>query len=126
MIKVLYYYYYLFYKKIWHENDPHFTTILSLSFLFSLYLNCFIDLILALTLSVTLNIYYYMSILLIIAIVMYLSFLKNKKGEYIVLKEKPVFLNNSISIIISITSFLFGILIMFFEADIIRAILNKY
>ncbi len=36
MIKVLYYYYYLFYTKIIRDDEPHATTIFTLSFSLSL------------------------------------------------------------------------------------------
>ena len=125
IIRVLYYYFYLFYKKIWRENDPHLATVLSLSFIFSLFVNGVIDVILASFLGFSLTKYYKMGVLIVITIIMYYTFLKNGKGNIIVSKEKPKLKNDTISKTISILFFILAILLLFLKADIIRFILHK-
>ena len=122
IIRVLYYYFYLFYKKILKEDDPHLTTVLALSFLFFLYAFGFIDMLLSITFHIRISMFINICLLIIIAIIMHIIFLFNKKGEYIVKKEKPMIYNNTISKIITITIFILSLLIMFFEQMIIRVI----
>lgn len=125
IFNIFYYYFYLFYKKRWKDSNPHLTTVLSLSFLYSLLLNGVIDLFLASVYDFVLNKYYKMGVLLVIVVIMSIVYLKKGKGEIIVSKEKPVFHNKKISIIISIFLFFVGVLFLFLKADIIRIILNS-
>lgn len=124
LIDVLYYYYYLFYKKIWRDNDPHLTTVLSLGFIFSIIINGIIDLMIVFAFGVFLNKYQKIAIALSAIIIMYIIFIKNKRGVYIVKGESQLIYNHLISIVISISFLTIGLLFLFFKADIIRAILN--
>ncbi len=45
LFEVFYYYYYLFYIKVLVQPEPHFTTVLALSFVESLWVNSVIDMI---------------------------------------------------------------------------------
>ena len=125
IIRVLYYYYYLFYKKIWRENNPHLVTILSLSFMFSLFVNGFIDILIASFFGFSLTKYYKMGVLIVITIIMHYIFLRNRKGEIIVSKEKPQIKNDFISKTMSILFFILAMVLLFLKADIIRVILHK-
>ena len=53
---VLYYYIYLFYVKVMSDNQPHSRTVWALGFLFSLIINCPLDMGLAYFFSYTLSI----------------------------------------------------------------------
>lgn len=123
MIKVLYYYYYLFYKNIWKDEDPYLTTILSLSFIISLILNGIIDIILASTYSLYLNKYLRLGVLIVIVLFMHYFFRKDKRKD--IVRGKPMIYNHNISKIISIVFLLIGLFFHFFNADIVRSILNK-
>jgi len=122
MINVLYYYYYLFYKNIWKDNDPHLSTILSLSFIISLIINGLIDFFLSSVYSIFLDTYLKMGILIIIIFLMHYYFKKEMRKE--ILKVKPMIYNHMISKIISIVFFLIGLFFLFFKADIVRNILK--
>lgn len=122
MIKVLYYYYYLFYKNIWKDEDPHLSTILSLSFIISLIVNGLIDFFLALAYSTFLNVYLNMGVLIIIIFIMHYFFRKEKRKD--ILKKKPMIYNHNISKTISIIFLFIGLFFLFFKADIVRNILN--
>ena len=122
MIKVLYYYYYLFYKNIWKDNDPHLTTILSLSFIFSLIVNGIVDIILASFFSLYLNKYIRIGILIVIILIMHSFFIKERRKE--ILKIKPMIYNHIISKIISIVFLLIGVFFHYCNADIVRNILK--
>ena len=56
MMDVLYYYIYLFYVKVMSDNQPHSRTVWALGFLFSLIINCPLDMGLAYFFSYTLSI----------------------------------------------------------------------
>ncbi len=121
MIKVLYYYYYLFYKNIWKDKDPHLTTILSLSFIIYLIMSGVIDIILASIFSICLNKYVRLGILIIIIFIMHYLFRKEKRKD--ILKNKPMIYSQKISKIISIVFLFIGLFFLFFNADIVRNIL---
>lgn len=121
MIKVLYYYYYLFYKNIWKDKDPHLTTILSLSFISYLIINGIVDIILTSIFSIYLNKYVRLGILIVIIFLMHYSFRKEKRKD--ILKNKPMIYSQKISKIISIAFLLMGLFFHFFSADIVRNIL---
>jgi len=98
------------------------TTVLALSFLFFLYAFGLIDILLSIVFHFRISMFYNICLLITIAIIMHVIFLFNKKGEYIVKKEKPMIYNHTVSKIITITVFIAGLLIMFFEPMIIRLI----
>ena len=57
MMDVFYYYIYLFYVKVMSDNQPHSRTVWALGFLFSLIINCPLDMGLAYFFSYTLSIF---------------------------------------------------------------------
>ena len=122
MIKVLYYNYYLFYKNIWKDEDPHLSTILSLSFIISLIVNGIIDITLASTYSLYLSKYLRLGVLFIIILFMHYFFRKEKRKD--ILREKPMIYNHDISKTISIVFLFTGLFFLFFNADIVKNILN--
>jgi small-conductance mechanosensitive channel len=120
IFKVLYYNFYLFYKKILKDDDPHFTTVLALSFLFSLYAFSICDIFLTFFFHSRTSLNFNIGLLITITVVMYIIFLHEKKGDYIVKEEKPVIYSNKISKVITITIFIIGLLIIFFERILIK------
>jgi len=117
-MKALYYNYYLFYKKIWKDNDASFTTRLSLSFLESLFINGVFQILLAyffckkLPLSIKLGIA--LALLLINTYIIFTS-----RNEKKIINSNPEILNSSFfSRVFAILFFLylhqhyFGYLIM--------------
>jgi hypothetical protein len=122
MIKVLYYYYYLFYKIVWKDKDPHIATILSLSFIISLIVNGIIDIMLTSIFSLYLNKFIRLGILFVIIILMQSFFKKEKRKKILI--DKPMIYSHKVSKIVSVTFLLIGLFFHFFSADIIRYILN--
>lgn len=122
MIKVLYYYYYLFYKNIWKDNDPHLSAILSLSFIISLVINGIVDFFLSLIFSLFLHTYIKFGVLIIIILLMHRFFNKERREK--ILKEKPFIYSHKFSKIISIIFLFIGLFFLFFKADIVRYILH--
>lgn len=123
MIKVLYYYYYLFYKTIWKDSDPHLSSILTLSFIISLIVNGLTDILLTLIFSLFLHTYIKVGVLVVIIFLMHYLF--NKERSEKILKEKPFIYSQKLSKAISIVFLLIGLFFLFFKADIVRYILHR-
>lgn len=124
MINVFYYYYYLFYTKVLPDNQPHSTVIFTLSFTFSLILNCIVNISLAYILGISLGKWEMIGIFIFIIVLLYFVYYKNGKGKKIVTKKPKIFNNNAISIILTVLLFLISILALFLQADITKKILN--
>ncbi len=123
-MNVFYYYYYLFYTKVLPDNQPHSTVIFTLSFTFSLILNCIVNITLAYILGISLGKWEMIGIFVFIIVLLYFAYYRNGKGKRIV-KEKPkIFNSNRISIVLTALLFLIGILALFLQADITKNILN--
>ncbi len=122
ILKVIYYNSYLFYKRILKEDDPHFTTVLALSFLFSVYTFSVFDIFLSLIFRQRTSLIFNICQWIIITLIMYILFLYKNKGEYIVKKEKPILYNQQVSRIVTIIFFIGGIILIFFERWFIHKI----
>ena len=125
MISVLYYYYYLFYTRILPDDQPHATVVFTLGFTLSLIINCIVNIILAYTTNISLGKWEMLGLLAIVLAIMYFVYYKNGKGKKIV-KEKPMILNNTVSILFTILFFILAMLALFLQADITRNILENH
>lgn len=90
MIKVLYYYYSLFYKKVLKDNEPHLLATLALSFSLSLLANGLLNITLAHLLNFAFSKWEMISLLVLIILVFYLTLHRTGKAKDIV-KEEPKF-----------------------------------
>jgi hypothetical protein len=125
MISVLYYYYYLFYTRILPDDQPHATVVFTLGFTLSLIINCIVNIILAYIANISLGKWEMLGLLAIVLVILYFVYHKNGKGKKIV-KEKPMILNNTVSIIFTILIFILAMLALFLQADITRNILENH
>jgi O-antigen/teichoic acid export membrane protein len=126
MMNVIYYYYYLFYTKVLPDNQPHATVIFSLGFIISLIINGVINIVLAYKFGFALNHWGMIGVLALLIFILYLVFYKTGKGKIIVEVEKPKLFNSHVlSILLSLSLFIVGMLFLFFEADFTGNILNK-
>ncbi|WP_461634297.1 hypothetical protein [Labilibaculum euxinus] len=107
MINTLYYYYFLFYKKILRDNEPHMLATLVLSFSFSLLVNGIIDISMAHLFGIALGKYVMLGFLLLIIAIFYFRLHRTGRAKEIV-KEKPMFFNNHLLTIL-ITFLFFAI-----------------
>ena len=124
MIKVLYYYYYLFYENILKDNQPHLLATLALSFSFSLVINGIVDISMAHFFQVSLSKYIMILILLLIITIFYFSFHNTGKANEIV-KEKPMFFNNhSLSKFLVILFFVITSSFLFWESGYVGNLLG--
>lgn len=88
ILNVLYFYYYLFYKKILKDEQPIFTTTFTFSFSISLLVNGIVNIVLAHTLGEYLHKWGMISIFLgFLALSYYYYYRKDKATE--VIKNKP-------------------------------------
>lgn len=124
-MKVFYYYYYLFYTKVLPDNQPHSTVVFTLSFTLSLIINSIVNMVLASFFNTSLKKWEMIGIFAFVTLLIYLVYYRSGKGKRIV-KEKPkIFNSKSASIILTALLFLFGILALFLQADIIKNILTR-
>ncbi len=126
MIKVLYYSYYLFYTKIIPDNEPHATTIFTLSFTESLIANGIINICLVFSLNTSLNKWIMVLLFLLVLVFNYLFFNKNERGKKIVERDKPLLCNSKVlSVSFAFFIFLLGLLCMFFVPILSRTLLEN-
>jgi predicted small integral membrane protein len=93
IFNVFYYNYYCFYKKIIKDPDPHFATLLVLSFSEGLLINGPIDIFVIKWYCYQIPVGIHFSAVLILVLVNYLLFQKNGKGKKII-KVQPTLGNN--------------------------------
>lgn len=126
MLKVLYYYYYLFYSKVLIQPESHFVTILVLSAMESFLINYLIDFLsVHLFCAIPSEIWYKLLVVGTLLIINFIYYEQNGKGKVIV-KEKPKFFNDHrLSIVIVLVITLFIISLLFWAADYKMAVLNK-
>ena len=104
LLNVLYYHYYLFYVKF--DPNPHFTTVLSLSFSQALVINGAMDIIALKFFCYQIPVWIQFTIVLLFIFLNYLIFHRTNKAKQII-KSKPNILNSKVlSIIITILFFL--------------------
>lgn len=125
MFKVFYYYYYLFYSKILIQSDPHFVTILALSFMESLWINGMLD-----TISVFLYCHkigkYLMIGISIFMLIINFFYYQSEKVKNRILTEKPIFFHNHrITVFIVVGISLIGVSWMFWGSMFSKSFLQK-
>lgn len=113
-MNVIYYYYFLFYSKVFKEDEPHLTARLVLSFCQSLFINGLIADTIALHFFCY-EISKWIMISVLACILLFNYFYYSKSGrDKIIVKEKPVFFGSQrVSILISIIFFVVTISWMF-------------
>ncbi len=123
-MKVLYYYYYLFYTKILPENEPHATTIFTLSMSQSFILIGIIDLIITQAFCISIGKGRMIAISLLIMLINY--FIYSKSGKNLgIINSKPKFFNsNLLSIIITILFFVISVSVLFWGLVYTKSVLD--
>jgi hypothetical protein len=108
ILKVFYYNYYCFYKKIIKDPDPHFATLLALSFSEGLLINGPIDILAIRLYCYQVPVWIQFSLTLILVLVNYLAFQTRGKAKSII-KEQPTLVNKLFSVVITCAFFLITI-----------------
>jgi hypothetical protein len=105
-LNILYYNYFLFYKKVIKDPEPHFATVLALSFSQSLLVNGILDAIALNGFCYKIGKWVMIGIGVLIIISNYIYYHKNGKGKEVI-EEKPIMADNrSLSIAITWLFFL--------------------
>lgn len=105
MIETLYYYYYLFYRKILRDNEPHLLATLVLAFSFSLLLIMIINISMAFLFAKALSHYEMIGINVLMIFILYLTLHRTGKAKEIVKKKPMFFKNHLLSILITFLFF---------------------
>jgi hypothetical protein len=122
-MKALYYYYYLFYKKIW-DPDPRLAATLGLTALIGFFLIAVLDIALAYFFCFDFDKYYMIAIFVIIFLTNTFYLFTSKKVTAI-LKAKPMFFNNHrLTIVIVLIFSMFVISTLFWAGDYTNHILS--
>jgi hypothetical protein len=126
MLNVFYYYYFLFYSKVLVQDEPHFVTVLALSFSETLLIIYTIDVFSAHLLCKFFSVIWYkVVILLILLAINFWYYAKNKNGLKIV-KQKPKFLgNNTLSVAATMLFFLATTSFLFWMADYLMVVIEN-
>ena len=125
MIRVLYYYYFLFYTKVLPDSQPHSTVVFTLSFSLSLLINGLLSLVLAHFAGYTISNYVMVGVFIAVMVVNYMVFYRRGKGKQLV-KEKPqLFNNHKLSMLFTSVFFLTTTSWLFWGPILIKDILAK-
>jgi len=122
MMKVFYYYWYLFYKKFW-DPDPQLGATLAFTFLESLLINVILEIILANVFCFRLSKYYMIGILGICLLTNTFYFFTSKKIKQIVNREPKYFNNHRLTIFLVFSISLALISTLFWTGDYVNRIL---
>ncbi len=90
---VLYYYYFLFYKTVIKDPEPHFATVLALSFSEGLFINGIADIIALKWFCYEIKVWVQFTTLLLIIVYNYLVYHRTGLAKEII-KEKPTIINS--------------------------------
>lgn len=99
LLEVLYYQYFLFYKRILKDPEPHFATVLALSFSEGLLINGIIDIIALKWFCYEVKVWLQFSTVLLIIFLNYLAYHRTKRAKEI-LRLKPSLINSRLLSII--------------------------
>ena len=99
-MNLLYYYYFLFYTNIIPDDEPHATTIFTLSLSESFLISGVLEIISVNLSCVPFNKWLKMTIFLLIVLINYFLYFKSGKGREIVIAKPKMFNNKNLSIII--------------------------
>ena len=123
---VIYYYCFLFYRKVLKEDEPHATTIWALGFGEGYFISVVCDIVAMRYFCYDIITYFMFPIMGVALLFNYLHFSKSKRSRKIV-KEKPVFFgSHKISIILTVVFFVIIISSMFWGPVCSKYLLETY
>jgi len=124
-MKILYYYYYLFYTKVLPDDQPHATTIFTLSVSEGFLINGILQISLAHFLCISIDKWTMIGVLLLLIIANYFHFYLTRKCKEIV-KLKPKLLNsNKLSMLMVVCFFLITFSFLFWGPVYVKHILEQ-
>lgn len=125
-MKVLYYYYYLFYTKILPDDEPHATTVFTLSASEGFLINGILQISLARFFCIPVNKWPMIGVLVLLIFINYLYYHRTDKAKEIV-KNKPMFYSNhKLSIALTLLFFIITLSFLFWEPVYVKHIMEEY
>lgn len=123
---VIYYYCYLFYKKILKEDEPHALTVWALGIGEGFFISVLIDILLIHFFCIKMDKWLMIGIGLICLLLNYFYFFKSSRGQRIIIYKPAFFGNRKISMILTIIFFIVLISSMFWGAICSKYLLETY
>ena len=103
MLKVFYYYYYLFYSKVLVQPEPHFVTVLVISFIESIPIMAIMDFVAIKLYCTGVGKWPMIAVIILFNGINYLYFSRQGKGKEVV-KEKPKILgSHTLTVIVTLS-----------------------
>lgn len=125
MFKILYYYYFLAYDRLFHDSYPYMSATFALSLSLALFINGFLNILLAHIYCYTLNIWAMTGM----AFLVWMScgvFLHRNQTANNITKQKPKFFgNHKLSILITCIFFIATLALFVWEPSYSEDIINK-
>jgi hypothetical protein len=125
-MNLLYYYYFLFYTKVLPDNEPHATTVFTLSLSEAFLINGVIQILIAHLFCMSFGKWQMITIFLLIIGVNYLLFSKSGKAKEIVKLKPKIFNSNKLSIFIVVLFFVITASFLFWEPIYVKQILEEH
>lgn len=122
-MNVLYYYYFLFYTKILPDDEPHATTIFTLSLSESFLINVIIDILISYFYCTFISKWTMIVITLFIMVINYFLFYRTGKAKNIIKLKPKIFNSNSLSIVFVILFFIITSSFLFWGPILVKQIL---
>lgn len=123
---VFYYYYYLFYTRVLPDDEPHATTIFTLSVSEALFVSYFLDFIwVNLFCKLLLTKWYMIGIFIAVIIFNSILYGKTGKGKRVVTEQPKLFNNEKVSLVITCLFFLVSTSFLFWMADYLLIVIER-
>lgn len=123
---VIYYYCYLFYKKILKEDEPHALTVWAIGFGEGFFISVIVDILLIRFFCIKIDKWLMIGVGLTFLLFNYLYFFKSGRGKRIVISKPTFFGNKKMSALLTIIFFVFLISSMFWGAICSKYLLQTY
>ena len=125
-MNLLYYYYFLFYTNIIPDDEPHATTIFTLSLSESFLITGILEIISVNLFCVPFDKWVKMTIFLLIALKNYFLYYKSGKGKEIVIAKPKIFNNKLLSIILVVLFFITTASFFMWEPNYLNQFLESH
>lgn len=126
MLRVLYYYYYLFYTKVLVQPEPHFVTVLALSASEGFLINYSIDFLSAHLLCKVFHEMWYKLLMVVILLMINFWYYSKQGIDKKIVKERPKILgSHALSITVTLTFFLVTTSFLFWMADYLKVVIQN-
>jgi len=102
LLDVLYYYYFLFYKKVISDPEPHFATVVGLTFSIGLLVNGSLHLLFLILFCFQITAWIHIVIAILIFYFLFIDYYQNGRAKHVLKKKPTIAKSHSTSIIITL------------------------